>query len=673
MPQQPSDPYADPTAGLTVAQKPSNIPPGFWASLWKQANPQKVLSDLWTVATTDPGTTLISLVGNTINSGKAAWDAALRGDAETMQTNIVRAIPFLGEPAVLAQEQARRGNWLGAGGTLAGMAVLNLAPAMAGRIPRSITSTGILRPKGASIARSTDFALAEGIPLPLDAATGSKTISYIKNAGDAASMLSLIDRVTPVAQAFKQTGQKLAREIRPGLAETAESAGAGIADQVLRVVAQYRTSARGSYGDYEAIEAAHAADVPLVKNGVPVERPVMSGGKPVVNADGVTQMEPVVVHLEAPVEVVALKNELKPVWEKMQKDPYYTSGKQMYDPGYKAMTEIMEGPDTVALATLRNMKSWLGREQVGTEAMGARTSAQGLAAYAGGKVRKTIYDAVDALGPDAGKALREAEFSYGNAKRIEKMFEKVQSSKGLQEPVGLFNSLVLSGDKRVATLRRIRAVAPDEMTALGRAWFEDRMVVATTKDSMEHTAKMLSDWEQMGPKTREILFPDPVVRHRVGDFFAVMERWGKSPNPSGTGGFNAAMQMLLKTGLTVGGGAGAATGLGLAGLAGEQLLLTGSNAAIYSPAVVRKLVQGFTMPLPRTAARVVTRLAQVSQAAPDIQRPGPILASPTVSSMQDPDAEIKTVLQGAPSGEYTHPTNGSVWVVGPDGAARKVR
>ena len=585
-------------------------------------------------------------------------DAYKAGDTKTATRQFTKVIPLLGGVADRAWELVETKQWDRLAGLVAGLA----APKVAGAVlPKSLASTGAMRSNNASVARSTDFALNEGIPLPLDAATGNKMISYVKTASDAASLAAFADRVTPVAKGFTKTGAKLATEIKSGLTRTAESAGSAVRGAVERVVAKYKAASDTSYDTLRAIEAKNAQDVPMFKDGKPIMRQVgESGGKPV--------MEQVVKTIEAPVDVTALKDALRPVFDKIKSDAYYTTTKKMSDPGFKALQTIVNGPDTVALSDLRGMRAVLGKEQVGTEAMGQRTSGQGLAAHAGGIVRNTVAKAIRTLGKDAEKALAEGDFNYRHMKNTTRMFEQVQSSKGAQEPVQLFNRLVQPGDANVATLRKVQAVAPGEMQTLGRAWFEDRMMAATTREGMEHTAKMLAEWDKMGPKTREILFPDAAVRQRVGDFFAAMERWGKSPNPSGTGGMNALMQMLVKTGGVVGGAAGANYGGGLKGLIAEQALLTGANVGIYSPTAVRALVQGFTLPVsgPVAGAAALGIVSKQPAPGPNV----PTMRSPAAvapSQEQAPDV----VLQAEP-GIHTL-SDGSVWRKDANGTIRKLK
>lgn len=588
-------------------------------------------------------------------------DAYKAGDTKTAARQFTKVIPLLGGVADRAWELVETKQW----DRLVGLAGGVLAPFAAGKmLPKSVDVPGVMRSNNPLHAASADMMLAEGVPLDLGTVTGRGPVKFARTATDAASVAGMLDRTTPTVEGLTRTGRKIAGEVRPGGTQTAETAANATMGAARKVVERYKGTADTSYDALRQIEAQNAVDVPMTKDGQPIMRQVgEQNGKPIT--------EQVVKTIEAPVDVSGLKAELAPIYERIKADPWYTTTKKMSDPGFKAIKTIMEGPDTVGLAELRGMRSVLGREQVGTEALGQRTSGQGLAAHAGSKVRKLVDAEAAKLGAQAQKALTDGDFAYGNMKRTAKMLEQVQSSKGAQEPVQLFDKLLRPGDANIATLRRIQKVAPGEMTALGRAWFEDGLVRATAEGEYAHAQRMNAEWQKLGPKTKEILFPDPAVRTRIDQFLHMADQWSRNPNPSGTGSMNAVFQMMNRTmkalGPTTAGGAAFAGG-GVPALLWSQAGLSGVNMAIYNPTVVRALAQGFTMPV-RGPVATAAALGVVGKQP----TPGPAI-QPVASHAQptsDVPDEIRGALQGQKAGYYTK--DGVTWQVMADGSVRKVQ
>jgi hypothetical protein len=114
---------------------------------------------------------------------------------------------------------------------------------------------------------------------------------------------------------------------------------------------------------------------------------------------------------------------------------------------------------------------------------------------------------------------------------------------------------------------------------------------------VEQTRAILREWENLGPKTKEILYPDPAVRQQVGDFMISLKTWAESPNPSGTGAINATMQAIKPYFQMT---AGAASGVGatatLPGALATQLLASGGNLALHSTRLAKMLTEGLTTP-----------------------------------------------------------------------------
>jgi hypothetical protein len=487
-------------------------------------------------------------------------------------------------------------------------------------------------------ARAADMAMDAGVPIDAGTATGRPFFKRSTYITDATTIPGVIDRTTPEAKGFTKLGQKIQDEIRPGGTSTAETSGAATATAIKNVIKTFKATADTAYDALRGIERQHTQDVPIKK---------MVEGKEVIE----------MVPMEAPTNVTALQAELRPLFERMKNDPYYTPTRQMNNPGFTAIQNLVEGPEVVPLASLRNMESWLGKEQVGSEAAGLRTQGQGLAAHAGGKVRKVIQAEIDNLGIQAQKAYQEGRFAHRHSKRTAELLDAVspENAAGIQEPIKAFNRLVQPNDANITLLRRVAATAPNEITQLGRAWFEDRFTNATTHGGMEHTARMLSDWDKLGKETKKILFPDPQVLQRVNDIMVILGEWGKSPNPSGTGGINALMQAAH-----VGGKAfvaapisGASAASGIPALIALQAFGSAYNVALHSPAAVRALAQGITTPVRgpvrgATIAGTVGAVTSGPRMGPDPSRAWARAEIRAEAGREPSDAEIDRFLAKYP-------------------------
>ena len=134
--------------------------------------------------------------------------------------------------------------------------------------------------------------------------------------------------------------------------------------------------------------------------------------------------------------------------------------------------------------------------------------------------------------------------------QIDRFFQEAQTaSKGAVVPkvpesgVQAFNRLVQPHDASVRQLEAFARVSPELPRMLGRAWLEallDRMFVDPKQLSMAKTA--LSEWRNMGPRTRRLLFG--AVQKDIGMFLQLASEESFVANTSRT----AYMSELIKGG-----------------------------------------------------------------------------------------------------------------------------
>lgn len=105
------------------------------------------------------------------------------------------------------------------------------------------------------------------------------------------------------------------------------------------------------------------------------------------------------------------------------------------------------------------------------------------------------------------------------------------------EPVAIFKSLTKAKDAAIEALSTVTNAAPGSKPAMARAYVQDLLDNAGTQ-------KALSSWKSLGDSTKQVLFPDPVLRQKVGDFFQLADMVGENPNKSGTAYVNAGQYIL---------------------------------------------------------------------------------------------------------------------------------
>lgn len=107
-----------------------------------------------------------------------------------------------------------------------------------------------------------------------------------------------------------------------------------------------------------------------------------------------------------------------------------------------------------------------------------------------------------------------------------------------KEPVPMFTQLMQAKDRAIEALSTATNAAPGSKPAMARAYVQDLL------DNSGPQAA-LSKWKSLGDSTKEILFPDKILRQKVEDFFNLQQMVGDNPNKSGTA-YVTAGQYILK-------------------------------------------------------------------------------------------------------------------------------
>jgi hypothetical protein len=241
--------------------------------------------------------------------------------------------------------------------------------------------------------------------------------------------------------------------------------------------------------------------------------------------------EPITV--QAPVDLRNAKAALRPVYDRMKRQLPLTQ--QQASPGLKALENIINGPDHAPLsqvdADLSAIKS-ISRGKRG-DLPELRDVSQGLAAEAVKQLDAAVQQTAGSMGPAAESALhagRKATISKYKAGDVLKQMR--------EEPVQVFQQATYAKDAGVAHLRRVAALAPQELPKVGRAYLDDLMREATADGGFDKAKTLATRWDSLGPQTKRLLFKDPAYITDLDNFFRLARKIAENPNPSGTARVN---------------------------------------------------------------------------------------------------------------------------------------
>ena len=360
-------------------------------------------------------------------------------------------------------------------------------------------------------------------------------------------------------QALSRVGGELADEVFP-TSQTPLSAGTAVADSLKTKIHELKLQANEDYGNFRAIERDPANT-----------RAVQVGVNPETNA-------PIIENVALPIDVRGIKVELAPILADM--DKWWQPAKRDASAGYQALKSIVDGPDH--LSAMQAEKGLGGLKSLAREATGPDMAnvSQGLGKLATSKVQEAIDRAVREIGGEpAAEALRSGRSAHRQKMELAETLEDLRS-----EPVQLFNRAIWKGDAGIFQLREVARLVPNEMPKIGRAFIDDLLTKATSEGKFEHTSSLLSQWENLGPETKRLLYTPETVA-QLDKFFLVAKKLAENPNPSGSAFVGSIFGQLT---LMV---ADPVSGLAL------QLAGAGLAKALRNPTVVRLLTKGMSAPL----------------------------------------------------------------------------
>ena len=183
-----------------------------------------------------------------------------------------------------------------------------------------------------------------------------------------------------------------------------------------------------------------------------------------------------------------------------------------------------------------------------------------------------------------------------------------------------FHQSVWAKDAGIDRLREVARLTPDELPKVGRAYLEDLLSTATAEGSFSRAQGLQAKWQNLGPQTKALLYPDARLRQSLDSFFLLAKKIGENPNPSGSAyvaALGAQGSLLVMN---------PATGVPL--VLGAAVL----SKMLHSPTTVRLLTRGLQM---RTTGRANHALAgQIIAASKAVQ--GGSTAAGRIQTAQGP-------------------------------------
>jgi len=532
---------------------------------------------------------------------KGSYAQASPEDRAWVQDYLMRQLPF-----ATTAYKALHGNVAGAAGDVVGQlpymllgsgaargkAAEGVAPdALVGAAEGAETAPaatgGILKSRlNPTQQAAVDYLRANDVPLNAGTVTGNR---FVKGAQALAANTPLGAGVAADAARATEAGLtrlsgELADQAHPAPA-TPESAGAAVSSALDQKIAGLKLREDEAYG-----RAWKGMNDPQYAESVPMK--VQPGA------------DPVMATVQMPVDVRGIKQQLTPFVDSMEK--YWTNVDRSASAGYQAAKTIIKGPDFVPAEEAERGLSGL-KTMARVDNPNLRNTSQGMAAGVIPDLQEAISDAVAKTGSDALAALQDGRASHASKMEIAGLADKLR-----EEPVQAFTQATYRDDTGISYLRKIADQVPGVLPQIGRAYVENLFKQATEEGGFSHAQTLFNKWQDLGPQTKQLLYPNPGLRSGLDSFFLGAKMAAENPNPSGTA-------LVTQTGNAISGGVG---GLGLylhnplvAGVPiAYQLGWRAIAKLLYSPAGVRLLTGGLKAEAPGAAA---LRAAQILRIAGD--------------------------------------------------------
>jgi len=457
----------------------------------------------------------------------------------TASGDAIKDVPA--QPLQRVTDQALAGNLAGAAGTVVGTAGAIAAPALVAKgvamVPGAARAVagGVKLPRsGTPVQRAAvDYALEHGAPLDAAAATlnplvrGTQELAQTTVGASSMAQRAILER----NEWYAQHGRKLADEVHPTSA-TPETAARSVAEQGVKTI---KASDAGASDAYAALRERELdpKNIVEVQTGTKKETRRLQTGKETVPYgddmvdehgnlatyekpvfEDVTRDVPVTEKIAFPVDQGELQARFKPVLAQLERQTRL--GQSQYAPAQLAVEDLTNGPRFVSASIAEKNLGALKRVvDNNTLTGGVRNEAGGLASAAVGELQNAIDSAVKQHG--GVEALNDLH--TGRLKTAGKYAAIDLVDQFKAEPVKLFEQLTQARDGGIELLNKVQELAPQQMPQLGRAWLDGALDKATESGGFGHADRLFTQWQNLGDKTKSILFKNPTLISDLGKFF----------------------------------------------------------------------------------------------------------------------------------------------------------
>ncbi len=239
------------------------------------------------------------------------------------------------------------------------------------------------------------------------------------------------------------------------------------------------------------------------------------------------------------VDLRAAKTALRPIYERLKREGELAPLMGGKADGLRALDRLVNGPDHAPLSVVDGALGDLKSMARGASMPELRTAGQGTAAFAVQQLEKLVRARALAAGPEVLQALEEGRSATKAKAEVGDVLETLR-----EEPIAAFRQLTAPKDAGIKMLRAVRDVAPMKMQDVARAWLEQQLTLARQEGGFGHADRLWSDWNKLGPETKQILFAAPGQTEALDRFFLLAKRIAENPNPSGTAHTMTAFNVL---------------------------------------------------------------------------------------------------------------------------------
>ena len=189
----------------------------------------------------------------------------------------------------------------------------------------------------------------------------------------------------------------------------------------------------------------------------------------------------------------------------------------------------------------------------------------------------------------------------------------------------VFDQALWTKDAGIERLRALAKQTPAEMPKLARAYLEELFGKATAEGGFSKGEGLRTQWANLGPETKQLLFPNPMLRSDLDKFFTLAKKQAQSPNPSGS---------------ALVGSIAAGVGYTLANPVSGLLMNIPIGALswmLHSPKGVAALTKGLTVSVADKAAATIAAMRILK------------VAGSAAESLQSQSSQLPTAAEASPS------------------------